>query len=339
MDSALATFSPAHRALVIGCGSIGERHLRCFLNTGRAHAAVCDTNAQLAAEVAARYGVLGFASLDAALAEFPADSWIICTPAHTHLPLARRGLDLGVNLLIEKPLSVSLDGVKDIEERLKCYPRHVAVAYVYHCMPWMVDLKAALARQEYGPPRQVTLVAGQHFPTFRPAYREIYYARHEAGGGAIQDGLTHAVNAIEWLVGPSTRVYCDAAHLVLEGVEVEDTLSIAARHGDILVSYGYNQFQAASELDLRIHCEWGSYAMQLHQRRWGWIRRGDAEWTWQEYPVVERDDWFIRQANSFLNGVEGQPTNLATFAEAVRTLKFNLAALESARTGHPVEIS
>jgi predicted dehydrogenase len=192
---------------------------------------------------------------------------------------------------------------------------------------------------EFGPPKQVMLVSGQHFPTFRPAYREIYYARHESGGGAIQDGLTHVVNAIEWIVGPTTRVYCDAAHQVLEGVTVEDTLSIAARNGDVLVSYGYNQFQAASELDLQIHCEWGSYRMELHKRRWGSIRRGDADWTWHEHPAVERDDWFIRQANAFLDGVEGKRSVLSTFGEAAQTLKFNLAALESARTGRSVEIS
>jgi predicted dehydrogenase len=331
--------SPLPSVLVIGCGSIGERHLRCFLATGRVRVAVCDTNAKLVNEVAARYGVAGFESLDAALSSIQADSWVICTPAHTHLPIARRGLDLQVNLLIEKPLSVSLEGVADLQERLNSYSRHVAVAYVYHCMPWMAALKQALAETDFGPVRQVTLTAGQHFPTFRPAYREIYYARHESGGGAIQDGLTHAVNAIEWLIGPCTRVYCDAAHLVLEGVEVEDTLSIAARHGNILVSYGYNQFQAASELTLQIHCDTGSYAMQLHHRRWGHIRRGQSEWTWHDYPVVERDDWFVRQANAFLDGTEGRSSPLCTFAEGVQTLKFNLAALESARTGVAVQIS
>ena len=330
---------PRHSVLVIGCGSIGERHLRCFLNTGRVRAAVCDTNAKLVAEVAARYEVTAFESLDAASAGFQADSWVICTPAHTHIPIARRGLEAGVNILIEKPLSVSLEGVADLQQRLKTYPRHVAVAYVYHCMPWMAAMKEALEKQEFGPPKQVTLTAGQHFPTFRPAYRDIYYARHESGGGAIQDGLTHVVNAVEWMVGPSTRVYCDAAHTVLEGVEVEDTLSIAARNGPVLVSYGYNQFQAASQLELHIHCEMGSYAMQLHKRRWGYIRRGDADWTWHEFPAVDRDDWFVRQANSFLDGVEGKPSNLSTFDEAVQTLKFNLAALESARTGQTVDIS
>ena len=42
---------------------------------------------------------------------------------------------------------------------------------------------------------QVIAVSGQHFPFYRPAYRETYYTDHATGGGAIQDALTHTINA------------------------------------------------------------------------------------------------------------------------------------------------
>ena len=59
--------------------------------------------------------------------------------------------------------------------------------------------------------------------------------------------MPHLVNAIEWLVGPSTRVYCEAGHQALEGVTVEDTVCAAARNGDVLTTYTLNQFQAPNE--------------------------------------------------------------------------------------------
>ncbi len=56
------------RILVIGGGSIGERHLRCFLRTGRAEVALCDVNEDLRTEIARRYNVLKtYASLNDAL--------------------------------------------------------------------------------------------------------------------------------------------------------------------------------------------------------------------------------------------------------------------------------
>ena len=38
-----------HSTLIIGCGSIGERHLRCFQKTGRSSVIACDTNPALLA--------------------------------------------------------------------------------------------------------------------------------------------------------------------------------------------------------------------------------------------------------------------------------------------------
>lgn len=331
--------SPSLSVLVLGCGSIGERHLRCFLHTGRVRAAVCDTNSRLVAEVAGRYGVPGFDSLEAAQAAFAADAWVICTPAHTHLPLTLRALDLGRHVLIEKPLAVDLTQVPAVRQALAASDRHVAVAYVYHAMPWVQALRAALQQGDLGAPKHASIVAGQHFPTFRPAYREIYYTRHETGGGAIQDALTHLANLMEWLLGPTTRLYCDAAHQVLEGVTVEDTVNVSARQGDILVSYAMNQFQAPNEVDLRIHCERGSFAIEWQRRRWGVQRLGEADWTWHESPPLERDELFTRQAHAFIDGVEGGASPLCTFEEAVQSLKFNLAALESARTGQAIALS
>ena len=56
--------------LIVGCGSIGERHLRCFQSTGAAKVAACDSNAALLEKVSATYQVPKFATLDEALATY-----------------------------------------------------------------------------------------------------------------------------------------------------------------------------------------------------------------------------------------------------------------------------
>lgn len=331
--------SPQHHLLVLGCGSIGERHLRCFLNTGRTTIAVCDTNRQLVKEVSERYQVPGFANLAEAETEFKASAWVICTPAQTHLPLALRGLAAGCHLLIEKPLAVETDLVAEVRNAITKAGKHVALAYVYHAMPWVQAARQALLEGAIGSPRHATVVTGQHFPTFRPAYREIYYTRHESGGGAIQDALTHVANMTEWLLGPTERLYCDAAHQVLEGVEVEDTVNVVARNNGILVNYALNQFQAPNEMETRIHGDRGSLAIQGHLRRWGLQLHSESAWRWFEHPAMERDELFTRQAEQFLDGIEGKPSCLSTFEEGVRSLAFNRAALQSARSGHAVRLA
>lgn len=327
-----------HSILIIGCGSIGERHLRCFQKTGRCAVSVCDANAKLLNEVSQRYAVPAFASLQEALGSQRFDALVICTPAHTHLAIAREGAAHGAALLIEKPLSVTLDGIEETRSAIAQSGRFTAVAYVYHCFPWVAAARDFLLDGSLGAPLHASVASGQHFPTFRPAYREIYYTRHETGGGAIQDALTHLVNAMEWLIGPMTRVFCDASHQRLEGVTVEDTVNVTARHGNVLASYAMTQFQAPNETTLLIHCEHGSVKIESHAQRWGTMRLGDKDWTWHVTPPLERDELFIAQANAFLDGMEGKPCALSTFDEAVQTLRFNRAALESSATGLPIDL-
>lgn len=327
--------------LVIGCGSIGERHLRCFLATGRAEVSACEPNAGLASSMRERYGVEVGDDTLAALSSGRYDGAVVATPAPTHLPLMRAALRSGASTLVEKPLAVALDEVPEsaaLLESLAPQGRFARVAYVCHFMPWYAEARTFLLGGELGHPLQLSVVAGQHFPTFRPAYREIYYARHESGGGAIQDGLTHLLNAMEWFVGPVTRIRCEAARLALEGVEVEDSVSISARHGEVLASYAYNQFQAPNESCVQIHCERGSLRIESHRQRWGVHLRDGAEWQWRSAGTCERDAFFIAQANAFLDELEGRPSELATFEEAAQTLRVNRAALESAETGLTIDL-
>src|SRR4051794_323006 len=93
--------------LVVGGGSIGERHVRCFQDIG-CTVAVCDTNAARLAEVADRYKLARtFPTIDLAARE----AWygvVIATPANLHADHAAALIHSTEALLIEKPLCLSL---------------------------------------------------------------------------------------------------------------------------------------------------------------------------------------------------------------------------------------
>ncbi len=248
------------RILIVGGGSIGERHLRCFERTGRAEVSLCEIRPDLREQLAGRYALARtFASLEEAL-KHPWDAGVICTPAHLHIPMATQFAERSVAVLIEKPLSTKLEGIEEFIQLIEMKRLPVSVAYVLRQHPGLIAMKRAVDSKHYGRPVQVVMMGGQHFPFYRPAYRETYYTQHETGGGAIQDALTHSLNAAEWLVGPVTQLVADAEHCVLEGVEVEDTVHVLTRHGSVLGSFSLNQHQPPNESTLTVICDCGACA-------------------------------------------------------------------------------
>lgn len=326
------------RILVIGGGSIGERHLRCFLNTQRAEVSLCELNDTVRKRVSAAYSLASsHASFDEAL-EHEFDGAVICTPANLHIPMARELAQRGVNLLIEKPLSTSLDDVDALATLIESNNLVAAIAYVTRVHPAVVEMKEAIDSGRFGRPVQIVLTSGQHFPLYRPAYRDIYYTRHETGGGAIQDALTHSINAAEWLVGPVTRLVVDADHCVLEGVDVEDTVHVITRHGDVMGSFSLNQHQAPNETNLTVICERGSIRYEAHRNRWVSCTEPGTQWLTEAAFKLERDDLFVRQANMFLDLLHGTGAPPCPLSAGLQTLRVNLAALQSVKEQKWIEL-
>lgn len=330
-----------HSVLIVGVGSIGERHLRCFQATGRAEVAFVEINDTLRATISQRYGVRGFADLKDAIADRPdlsqskapgASVAIVATPANRHIEIATRLAEANFHLLIEKPLSTSTDDIELLARIVNERGLVVGLAYVYRCFPALAAMRDALLSGRFGKPVEIVAVSGQHFPTYRPAYRDTYYTDHATGGGAIQDALTHVLNAGEWLVGRIERLVADADHRVLDGVTVEDTAHVLTRQGEVLGSYSLNQHQAPNESTITVICERGTVRWESHNQRWRWMIHPDEPWHDEPYDPQPRDAAFVTQADRFFDAVDWGTKPLCSLDEGLQTLRVNLAALESVKS-------
>jgi predicted dehydrogenase len=232
-------------------------------------------------------------------------------------------------MLIEKPLGTNLAGLSALASTVCERQLIAAVAYVYRAYPALAAMRGALQSGRFGRPVQLVANCGQNFPTYRPAYQETYYTDRAKGGGAIQDALTHVLNAGEWLVGPIDRLVVDAAHQVLGGTDVEDTVHVIARHGGVLANYSLNQHQPANEITLTVICEQGILRWEPHLHRWRWMVVPDRPWQEERQEPLERDTPFLLQAHNFLDAIEKKTAPLCTLEEGCQTLHVNLAALAS----------
>jgi predicted dehydrogenase len=92
---------------VIGVGALGQHHARHLAALGEVRlVGVCDLDGGRAAKIAAELGAAAFMEVDDLLARVEAVTIAVPTPAHAEVGL--RALELGVPVLMEKPLAATL---------------------------------------------------------------------------------------------------------------------------------------------------------------------------------------------------------------------------------------
>lgn len=102
----------ALRVGVVGLGAWGREHVRAWRGLfGAELVAVCDTAAELAAAVAAEYGVPHAFTRPGEMAKAPLelDAVSVVTHEASHAEVASPFLQAGIPVLVEKPVALSLD--------------------------------------------------------------------------------------------------------------------------------------------------------------------------------------------------------------------------------------
>ncbi len=343
-----------HRILIIGGGSIGERHVRCFLGTGRAAVSVCEPRDEQRAFLERSYDLTAaypdFEGID--LSAF--DAGVICVPAHLHIPCARRMAEAGMHILTEKPLSLTRDGIDDLARVVQDKGLTFAVGYVKRARRVYSEARKAADSGAIGQIRSAVFIAGYDHRVARPDYRNTYFARAEAGGGVVFDLLSHNIDLIQWMMGPAERVTAMYDHLVIEDTNVEDTASLLLRIGGVsgadwgggggIATLHMNAWEAHRTEALTLSGTEGSIIADSIAGRVGVYCRETGEWAWREGLSEPRDEKgqmdgpFVRQADNFLDAIEGKAEPICSLAEAHSTMEVCLAALESGRAGRSIEI-
>jgi len=318
------------RILVVGAGSIGLKHLRAFRAVGlEVELAVIDPRPEArirASELGAEALHTDWDSTDLSLF----DGVVICAPPPLHVPYVMRCLKEGIPVLSEKPLSHAWDGVKELVEtsqRAGVPPSGVAYVRRYH--PLHEHIRSMLSENEFGPIHVLRMNVGQPFAIYRPDYRQIYYSSREQGGGCILDFASHFIDLAQWYLGPIDSIKGYAGHLSLEGVEVEDTASLAFRFaGGALGSLHINQYQPLNEnlIDL---CGPESVVRIVEPGFSCYVWRKGIE-EWEKLPTEQADysDALRRQAAAFLAAIDGGSPMRTSIAEAAHTLRLCLEVLD-----------
>lgn len=238
------------RALVIGYGSIGARHVRVLRELGLEVAVVsrhCDAEKNV------------FRNLPAACREFAPDYVVVANETAGHVEALKSLVELGYSgwTLVEKPLASK-------PEELIGAPRglRVCLAYNLRFHPAMQRLKELLSEE-----RSIAVQAyvGQYLPDWRPGidYRNSYSASGAAGGGVLRD-LSHEIDYLRWLFGPWSRLAALGGRKSDLEIDSDDTWCVLMEQSSgCLLTLQMNYLDRVARRELTIVGSTRSYRLDL----------------------------------------------------------------------------
>lgn len=196
--------SESHRGAVqvgiLGVGAVTQVvHLPMFSERPDVDVvAVSDPDRRKAEALATRFEVPQVLSDEEILSHDGIQAAVICAPNHLHESLAIQALESGKHVLVEKPLAMSVEGVRRVLDVAASSGLHLALGMNHRFRPDVGALAAFVAGGELGDIYAVRANSlTRKLPDVRSTWRQ---SPEEAGGGALMDLGVQIMDLAFWLV-------------------------------------------------------------------------------------------------------------------------------------------
>jgi predicted dehydrogenase len=320
------------RLVVIGTGSIGQRHCRNLAALGH-EVLAWDPDAARRREAAAIAGVAAAESLAAALGERP-DAALVCAPPSLHVGLARAALAAGAHVFVEKPIAHAGGEVPALIEDAARRGKLLVVGFNLRFLPSLRRVRALIEDKRAGRVLAARAEFGGYLPDWRPGrdYRDGYAVSAALGGGVLLDAI-HELDYLGWLFGEAAEVLCTAAHLSDLAGDTEDWAEVTVRFASGVLAHAHLDYlQRAYRRNLQVIGDAGVIV-------WDYPTHSVAVHGPGGPPEVEdaraaegaANDMYVEEMRHFVRCVEGRESPLVDGREALRSLRLVEAAKRSSR--------
>src|ERR671912_1929586 len=351
---------------ILGCGVIGPHHALAIAGLdGAKLVAAADVHPERANKLADEYGCSSFSSLGEMLSGVDLDAVSVCTPSGMHAGDAIAALEAGKDVVIEKPVDVTLEATDRLLEAQRATGRKVAVVSQHRFDAATLAVRDAISTGRFG-----RLTSGS--AEVRWWRSQSYYdsggwrgTRELDGGGALINQSIHSIDLLQWLMGPVVEVTAYTGLIAHERIEVEDTAVAILKFANGALGTIVATTAAYPGLTTRItvHGDRGSAIIDddeltyFHAAREG--QEGEAygagggenqaELVMQRYggaesgPRARADPGSLSMAHrdqiqDFVEAVRDGREPLVNLQEGRKPLAIIQGIYESARTGGPIRI-
>ena len=190
---------------LIGCGRIAEvAHLPCYQRLkGVQVVALCDFNRTRAKKLSRKFGVAKtYGSPSELFGKEKLDFVDICTPGFTHHQLCMEAIQNGVNILVEKPLALSVTRAEELDKASKIKGVKVCVVHDYRFKEPFAKAMSMYKKGKIGKIKEITSV--QHGLSIYSLPSWLW--NEQRTGGILYELGIHIVDLQAWFCGKHEKI-------------------------------------------------------------------------------------------------------------------------------------
>lgn len=289
------------RIAIVGAGWWATTaHIPAVQEHPQAELVLCDRDPAKLATAAAAYGVATtYTDLDEMLTSEQLDGAIIVTNHASHYPLAKRCLEAGLHVLIDKPMTLYAKEAKELVELAQQQGRELLVGYPYNYTPYALRSRDLLQSGVLGKVQYITALFGTHIfdllrgehdvtgPVHGPG--KVYSDPALSGGGFGHLQLTHPLGVLFFVTG----LRIERVHALMSNqglaVDVVNAVTVEFEAGALGTVGGTGNLGGGSgrKQTVQIFCEHGSLDIDIVSGQATIYRRDQAPEPIE--PVVGED--------------------------------------------------
>jgi predicted dehydrogenase len=177
------------KAAVIGAGYASDFHLSALSRNPKSElVAVCDTDTSRVEQAANDYDTSAYEDIDELIETERPDLIHIVTPVQTHLPLAKKSIEAGIPILVEKPITTDIGELEELQDLSQSHD--VPISVVRNQLFYPVMRAARDSVRSVGPITGVDIIfTGQPSPDDVERDSWVF----DLPGGEFEEGLPHPI--------------------------------------------------------------------------------------------------------------------------------------------------
>lgn len=212
--------------MIVGCGSIGKRHMKNILSLGH-KVIIVDNSADTLYDLSKKYDIEDYFWYPDAYYR-NVDYIIIATPTNVRLDVIKKVAKYKAPIFVEKPLASTFKEAKKIEKFAKKKGLKIIIGMPWRNHPCVKYIEENITK--LGTIRLANFIGGSYLPSWHPKqdYRKSYSAKKDGGGITID--AAHEHDLFLHLFGPVRCVWGFKGHISDLEIESDDICQLYMQH-------------------------------------------------------------------------------------------------------------